>query len=333
MYLIDTLYYLYKPVKRKDLLEISLKLSKEHKKNQIKIIADMVWCSLKYGASWTEYGDMDFFYRTSENRKTFITTFFNFRLYNKINEKGKRDIFHDKICFLEKFSKYIKRDWINVEKATEQELNKFFEKNPVIVAKASYGDSGKEVEVIETSRFETQNALRNYIEKQNFNLLEERIKNHEKINALNDSSLNTLRIVTVKNETEVNVLFAGIRVGEKGAAIDNISQGGKVARINIETGIIDSPFYSKRSSYTQYKGNDAKSNVEGFQIPMWDNVIDTVKSAALVVPEISIVAWDVAITENGIDLVEGNESFGSVIMQLYYNHDEEGLKPRLKQLI
>lgn len=46
-----------------------------------------------------------------------------------------------------------------------------------------------------------------------------------------------------------------------------------------------------------------------------------------------IVAWDVAITEDGVDIIEGNESFGSVIMQLYYKSDEMGLKPRLLSML
>ena len=59
----------------------------------------------------------------------------------------------------------------------------------------------------------------------------------------------------------------------------------------------------------------------------------SVKEAAKLVPQIAIVAWDVAITPNGIELIEGNESFGSVIMQVYYGHQDDGLKPRLKQLL
>lgn len=66
---------------------------------------------------------------------------------------------------------------------------------------------------------------------------------------------------------------------------------------------------------------------------MWAQVIETVKKAALVVPDVRIIAWDVAVTPYGVELVEGNESFGSVVMQLYYQSSEVGLKPRLLEMI
>ena len=39
-----------------------------------------------------------------------------------------------------------------------------------------------------------------------------------------------------------------MRIGAKGSLIDNISQGGAVARIDLDSGKIDSCFYTKRSS-------------------------------------------------------------------------------------
>lgn len=334
MYLMDTLYYIYKPIKRKDLMFISKKLSKDNGDWRIKIIIDMIACSLKYGCTWTEYGDLDFYYRNSAIRKTFITTFFNFKLYDKVNKKSKRNIFHDKILFLEKFHLFVKRDWININAESHEKVKAFVMKHAEVVAKESHGDSGKAVEVINISDFLDVDSMLEYICNHNFNLLEEKIKNHPLLEQLNKTSLNTIRVVTVRNQKDVNILFAGIRIGKKGAKIDNISQGGYVARIDIDTGKIDSKFYSKQSSNKNVIAEEEYAiNFLGYQLPKWNDVISSVKEAANVVPEISIVAWDIAITDSGIDFVEGNESFGSVIMQLYYKHNEEGLKPRLMRLL
>lgn len=333
MYLIDTLYYIYKPSKRETLLSVSQMVARENRTKRFKVLADMVMCSLVYGCMWTEYGDLDFYHRSTKNRKTYITTFFNFRLYDKVNLKSKRDIFHEKLSFLKIFSEFVKREWINTDMESEQHVKEFLDRHRVFVAKASYGDSGKEVEVIDVDSYGSLDDVLNYLRTNHFNLLEEKIKNHPALERLNPTSLNTVRIVTVKNQSMVNVLFAGIRVGGEGSEIDNLSQGGKVARIDIETGKIDSEFYTKISSYNKSMENVPGKNAIGYQLPYWEGLVAAVKRAAYVVPEISIVAWDIAITEDGVDFVEGNESFGSVIMQLYSGHDEAGLKPRLLSML
>ena len=333
MYLIDTLYYIYKPVKRKDLFSISKKIAKENHTVRLKVLMDMILCSLIYGCMWTEYGDLDFYHRSHKNRKTFITTFYNFRLYDKVNLKSKRIIFHNKLFFLQTFKDFIKRDWININEESEENIKKFLMRHQNIVAKQSHGDSGKEVEVINVSEFKNSDDLLQYIHVHRYDLLEEKLMNHVALDKLNPTSLNTVRIVSVKNKNKVNILFAGIRVGQEGAKIDNISQGGKVARIDISSGKINSRFFTKSSSYIKSTENNSEKNLSGYQLPYWTDVISAVKQAASIVSEISIVAWDVAITNKGIDFIEGNESFGSVIMQIYSEHDEEGLKPKLLKML
>lgn len=330
MYWFNTMYYLYNAQKRKALLDISRAISEKEHVARMPIMFDMVWCSLRYGAMFTEYGDLDFYYRSAHNRKTFITTFYNFKLYNQINQKQYRDIFHNKILFLKHFNNFIKRNWLEIHKSTDDALAALLHTSKLLVLKGCRGDSGKEVCVFEVPDHYPVQAFRQFAKENGFDLVEECITNHKDLAELNATSLNTLRIVSVKNNDHVELLFAGIRVGGKDSKIDNISQGGSVARIDIETGRISSAFYTKRSSGPLTADMESR---EGLLIPMWNEVCAMVKEAAKLVPQIAIVAWDVAITPNGIELIEGNESFGSVIMQVYYGHQDDGLKPRLKQLL
>jgi len=330
VYIKETLYYLYKKVKRDTLLEISARLSKENGKNRALIIADMVWCSLKYGSMFTEYDDLDFIHRTAKNRATFITTFYNFKLYDKINNKDYRDDFHNKIRFLTNFSNVIKRDWLDLSKSTDEQIANFLDKHRKVVFKSSYGDSGKEVKIVSFEDNEGIEEFKDIALKNNFDMVEEALKNHEQLAFFNETSLNTIRIVTVNNQKNVEFLFAGLRIGAKGALLDNISQGGAVARIDLDTGKIDSGFFTKRSS----NPTDAiASDDVGYQLPYWKEVKDLAIEAAKIIPQMGLVAWDICITPTGPEIIEGNESFGSVIMQLYYNCNEEGLKPRLLKII
>ena len=44
----------------------------------------------------------------------------------------------------------------------------------------------------------------------------------------------------------------------------------------------------------------------GFEIPMWDELLEYVFNLNQVVDEAKLIAWDIAITPNGFDLIEAN---------------------------
>lgn len=328
MYITETLYWLYKPMRRKFLFDTSRELNKLYHKPRILIMLDMIYCSLFYGAMFTEYGDLGFYHRTHRNRRTYLTTFYNFDLYNKVNDKNSRNLFHDKLLFLNRFSRYIKRRWLNLDTCSDADINHFLDGVKSVVFKASYGDSGKEVEVVDIPNNCTAQYVREKAKKSHFNLIEECVTNHPDIAIFNHDSLNTLRIVSMRKGNLVKILFAGLRVGAKGARIDNISQGGSVARVDIETGRINSGFYTKASSGAPASNNDCLSAM-GKTIPYWTECLELVRNMALEVSNIRFIAWDVAVLPPpiGPEVIEANESFGSVIMQLYNAPDEEGLKP------
>ena len=48
---------------------------------------------------------------------------------------------------------------------------------------------------------------------------------------------------------------------------------------------------------------------EGYQLPYWKEVKELVTNAHLLLPEITTIGWDVAITPDGPVLVEGNDNW------------------------
>ena len=199
-----------------------------------------------------------------------------------------------------------------------------------MVFKSSYGDSGKEIKIISFDDNMNVEKFKKIASESNFDLVEECLQNHERLDFFNETSLNTIRIVTINIQKNVYILFAGLRIGAKGALIDNISQGGAVARIDLDTGKINSGFYTKRSSLST---EEIATDAIGYQLPYWQEVKDLALKAAEIISEMGIVAWDICITPKGPEIIEGNESFGSVIMQLYYDCTQEGLKPVLLEII
>ena len=69
---------------------------------------------------------------------------------------------------------------------------------------------------------------------------------------------------------------------------------------------------------------------EGFQIPFWKDTIKMVTSAALYSQENKSVGWDIAITEEGPELIEANHNWCKLLWQLPV---KQGLKKELEKYL
>ena len=56
--------------------------------------------------------------------------------------------------------------------------------------------------------------------------------------------------------------------------------------------------------------------IPGFQIPFWDEAKKMVLQAALVLPNVRFIGWDVAIAKDRPLLIEGNSNPGADNMQM-----------------
>jgi len=54
----------------------------------------------------------------------------------------------------------------------------------------------------------------------------------------------------------------------------------------------------------------------GMQIPHWDKVVNMVMEAAKIPEDMRYIGWDIAITDEGCELIEGNRRQGCNGMQL-----------------
>jgi hypothetical protein len=72
----------------------------------------------------------------------------------------------------------------------------------------------------------------------------------------------------------------------------------------------------------------------GFKVPMWNEVIDLVKEASEIIPEMGMVGWDVALSSKGVLLVEANEYPGHDIYQLpVHRKDGTGILPKFENIL
>lgn len=128
-------------------------------------------------------------------------------------------------------------------------------------------------------------------------LIQDLVRQHQAMSALNPDSINTIRIVTYRKGMEVIVLYAAIRIGRKGQAIDNESAGGISTKINLDGTLCKWAYGAPGQDKIEL--TDSGIKLEGYQVPSFEKAIDMVKEQHLNLPFQDLVGWDICIDEEG----------------------------------
>ena len=108
-----------------------------------------------------------------------------------------------------------------------------------------------------------------------------------------------------------------------------MAAGNIAAPINLETGQVNGPgVYSDITKDDEFKHPVTGVELVGFQIPYWSESLQMVIDAALLHPQNRSIGWDVAITDKGPELIEGNHDWCKLLWQLPV---KKGLKSILEK--
>lgn len=139
--------------------------------------------------------------------------------------------------------------------------------------------------------------------------IQKRLKQHEKMNLLNPTSVNTIRILTYRSDMEILVIYSVVRIGRMGQVIDNQCAGG-ISTIIGEDGRLGKYAYGGYTENDVIK-TDVGTVLEGFEIPSYNKAIETVKKLHFQLPFFNLIGWDVAIDEEGDPvIIEWNVNTG-----------------------
>ena len=142
-------------------------------------------------------------------------------------------------------------------------------------------------------------------------------------NKLYDRSLNTVRIVTMKDvETGKAFIPAAVqRIGNKvSSPMDNWTQGGLSSWVDIETGILGKGArHPKVSGGLEWfeKHPETGTQIEGCVIPNWESIKSELLSAVNNSEHLTYVGWDVVITKDGFRIIEGNSMPDVNLLQVH----------------
>ena len=128
-------------------------------------------------------------------------------------------------------------------------------------------------------------------------LIQECVKQHKDMAALNPTSVNTMRILSYRSGMEVLIIYSVVRIGRSGAVVDNQCAGGISTTISKDGKLGKEAFGG--FSTDNIEKTDTGIALEGYQLPSYDKAVEMVKRLHLRLPFFNILGWDVAIQEDG----------------------------------
>ncbi len=298
-----------------------------------KLLRDMLRCALRYRAGYMDYKIAQMYRLNDEQKKTVITRGVSNSIVRAMNDKAWWHVFDDKTEFNTVFSKYIHRAWMRLDADTPREkLESFLEGRDAFLYKPLTGSSGQGITKFSRKDWESDVDFLRTLQQKGDAILEELVVQHPAMASLCPTSVNTVRVATLLGDKREGIVYAFVRIGN-GKVMDNVDCGGMAARVDLETGTLQTVAADKQGNVFSVHPM-TQTPIVGFQIPCWEEIKSMCLEAMRVVPQMRFVAWDVAVTENGPLFIEGN-SFPSHAVPQFAAHypDGIGILPEFEKFI
>lgn len=295
------------------------------------IIADMLWCSVRYEMAFRDYLVWDIRLLTASERKTWMTHPKAFRLNSTLNGPDSRAIVGDKIRFLNDFADLIGREWIDATTASDDELAAFLARHDRVIAKPAGGEGGAGISIIATADVDDPAVFRQSLINNDQTLVEEVLQQHPDLDRLYPDSVNTVRMITYRDpHGTLHVIASVLRIGN-GSVIDNFASGGMFTMLD-DDGVALYPGVDKQSNvYPEHPITG--TTITGFRVPHFAKILEMVEEASKRLPTIPYVGWDIAITANGPALIEANHNSSVFQMKPTASGVRTGLLHRYRDAI
>jgi len=281
------------------------------------------------GASWKDFYAFKFWDIDEEQQTDYFTTEVSKAVGKKYDELRSRDIFVNKEVFLERFKEYLGRGWLVSNKVTEEEFAEEFKNTKKVLYKPSNnGNSGSGIEVFDLT--DGCEEAYNRISTLPRGIVEGYLVQHEEMNRLYPYSVNTIRVASICHDGKVEIPYAILRVGANKSFVDNFTTGGMVADMDLETG-------KARTDAVDVHGKcfelhpDTQVPIKGFEVPYFKEGLEMVRRAGRDVN--GYIGWDVAITEEGPVLIEGNVDPGNRLLQMPHIPEKRGMAHVMRQFL
>lgn len=245
-----------------------------------------------------------------------------------LNQNKDVHILENKAHFNKYFSDFVHRDWLLSSESTPNQIAEFIRRHGKVIIKPFDAMEGHGIYKLVCSEIKDLDAEARKLSTQQV-MIEEILVQHPCM-VFGNTSVNTIRVHTILDrQGKGHVLSCVLRAGVGDTVVDNYCSGGAIYPVDVKLGIVT----GKGKSHTggvHIVHPQTDIVMLGYRVPNWDILIQETVKAAERLPNLRLVGWDVAITQDGIALIEGNHNPD---YELYEFIGEGKSYPAIKQLM
>jgi Sugar-transfer associated ATP-grasp len=132
-------------------------------------------------------------------------------------------------------------------------------------------------------------------------IIQQPIIQHEVMSELHPSSVNTMRVVTIRMGAELSVVQVFLRLGVGRSRVDNLSSGNIAVGVDADGRLRKSGYDFGLRRYTAHP--DHGYAFDSFVIPSFEEARQTCIALHKGIPDLDLISWDVAIDHRGVPVV------------------------------
>ena len=145
-------------------------------KSRIATFFDMLYCAKKYGAGYYDYQIFAFYNLNKEQRATYVTRLISKKFNTFMNDYDYAHFLENKDEFNKLYKDYIGREFVQLQEASREEVEKFCSSREYIFCKMQDLECGHGCERIKTSDYKSFDELYKYLTDKGFCTLEDNIQ-------------------------------------------------------------------------------------------------------------------------------------------------------------
>ena len=294
-----------------------------------------------YGATIDEEIYLKLENKTDTEKKSYITERNRWQYYRFLNT-GDWHLLRNKYQSYLMLKEHYKRDMIEVKgDENKAEFNQFVDRHPIFVVKPVGGSCAYGVSKISADDYRNRDELfdallviledtkhLSNLEQVKSLVLEELIEQVDELAVFHPSSVNAIRLITVRTGQDVAFFYPWIKFGAHGSFVASAAVHGFDAGIDPQTGVIITDGFTESGESVECHP-DSGIRFKGYQIPRWKELLVFGRQLALSLPSFRYVGWDVVLTPKGWCLMEANHA-GQFMGQMIF---QRGLRKEFEELI
>lgn len=262
----------------------------------------IVYNYLKYQATISDYFELAFYNKHHQEKQKYITSPQALHFAENVDSIDAIRRYFSKAEMYQALGEHIRRAQLFTSQCTRDQFMAYTKAHPRCIYKPDKDDCGHGIELWMVDEINAEEKYRQAVSAPA--VLDELVTQSPVMASLNPSSVNTIRLYSLLIGSDCNIFASFIRMGRNGAIVDNLGSGGLLAGIDIKTGQVITPGTDDTGRCFE-KHPDTGVAIRGFQVPKWQELLRFTEEAALHYP-LKYVGWDIAVCENGFQIIEAN---------------------------